>query len=153
MLDAIKRAIIVIIGVILQFGFSILLRFFFKEHIMFVGVIYWLIGVLIVLWIIKNSTRLSNDLPFIASATDSRIIPVRSGTSNRYYHFIIKNNNPLILYKLLPVDSAPNINTRYFAISLDPENELIGEITKDNNVTTEFVCENPNIALGKFFME
>ena len=36
MLDAIKRAIIVIIGVILQFGFSILLRFFFKEHIMFV---------------------------------------------------------------------------------------------------------------------
>lgn len=65
MLDAIKRAIIVIIGVILQFGFSILLRFFFKEHIMFVGVIYWLIGVLIVLWIIKNSTRLSNDLPFI----------------------------------------------------------------------------------------
>lgn len=95
----------------------------------------------------------SNDLPFITSATDSRIIPVRSGTSNRYYHFIIKNNNPLILYKLLPVDSDPNINTRYFAISLDPENELIGEITKDNNVTTEFVCENPNIALGKFFME
>ena len=57
MLDAIKRAIIVIIGVILQFGFSILLRFFFKEHIMFVGVIYWLIGVLIVLWIIMSLVR------------------------------------------------------------------------------------------------
>ena len=62
----------------------------------------------------------------------------------------MRNNKPLLLYKLLPVDGGLS---RYFAISLDPENELIGEITKDNNVTTEFVCENPNIALGKFFME
>lgn len=91
-----------------------------------------------------------DDLPFITSATDSRVIPIRSGTSTKYYHFIMRNNKPLLLYKLLPVDGGLS---RYFAISLDPENELIGEITKDNNVTTEFVCENPNIALGKFFME
>lgn len=91
-----------------------------------------------------------DDLPFITSATDSRVIPIRSGTSTKYYHFIMRNNKPLLLYKLLPVDGGLS---RYFAISLDPENELIGEITKDNNVTTEFDCENPNIALGKFFME
>nr|DAK89091.1 MAG TPA: hypothetical protein [Caudoviricetes sp.] len=91
-----------------------------------------------------------DDLPFVTSATDSRVIPIRSGTSTKYYHFIMRNNKPLLLYKLLPVDGGLS---RYFAISLDPENELIGEITKDNNVTTEFVCENPNIALGKFFME
>lgn len=91
-----------------------------------------------------------DDLPFITSATDSRVIPIRSGTSTKYYYFIMRNNKPLLLYKLLPVDGGLS---RYFAISLDPENELIGEITKDNNVTTEFVCENPNIALGKFFME
>lgn len=91
-----------------------------------------------------------DDLPFITSATDSRVIPIRSGTSTKYYYFIMRNDKPLLLYKLLPVDGGLS---RYFAISLDPENELIGEITKDNNVTTEFVCENPNIALGKFFME
>lgn len=90
-----------------------------------------------------------DDLPFITSATDSRVIPIRSGTSTKYYYFIMRNDKPLLLYKLLPVDGGLS---RYFAISLDPENELIGEITKDNNVTTEFVCENPNIALGKFFM-
>ena len=93
---------------------------------------------------------IGDDLPFITSATDSRVIPIRSGTSTKYYYFIMRNDKPLLLYKLLPVDGGLS---RYFAISLDPENELIGEITKDNNVTTEFVCENPNIALGKFFME
>lgn len=93
---------------------------------------------------------IGDDLPFITSATDSRVIPIRSGASTKYYYFIMRNNKPLLLYKLLPIDGGLS---RYFAISLDPENELIGEITKDNNVTTEFVCENPNIALGKFFME
>ena len=93
---------------------------------------------------------IGDDLPFITSATDSRVIPIRSGTSTKYYYFIMRNDKPLLLYKLLPVDGGLS---RYFAISLDPENELIGEITKDHNVTSEFVCENPNIALGKFFME
>lgn len=93
---------------------------------------------------------MNDDLPFITSATDSRVIPVRSGTSNRYYHFIMRNDKPLMLYKLLPVDGG---SSRYFAISLDPENEVIGEITKNDNVKTEFVCESPNVALGEFFME
>nr|DAT84537.1 MAG TPA: hypothetical protein [Caudoviricetes sp.] len=90
---------------------------------------------------------MNNDLPFISAATDSRVIPVR-GTSNQYYHFIIRNNKPLILYKLLPITGK---DCRYFAISLDPSYEVIGEITKDPNVKTEFVYDNPREALGKFF--
>lgn len=92
-----------------------------------------------------------DDLSFVTSATNSRIIPVRSSNSNHYYHFIEKNGKPLILYKLLPVDGGGS--PRYFAISLDPENDIIGEITKDPDVHTEFVCESPNKALGQFFME
>lgn len=92
-----------------------------------------------------------DDLSFVTSATNSRIIPVRSSNSNHYYHFIEKNGKPLILYKLLPVDGGGS--PRYFAISLDPENDVIGEITKDPDVHTEFVCESPNKALGQFFME
>lgn len=93
---------------------------------------------------------LKDDLPFITAATDSRVIPVRSGTSSRYYHFIMKNDKPLMLYKLLPVDGG---ESRYFAISLDPENEVFGEITKESEVKTEFVCESPNKALSSFFTE
>lgn len=65
MLNAIKRAIIVILGVILQFCFILLIGIFFKQYFVLSNVIYWLISVFIILWIVKNSTRLSNDLPWI----------------------------------------------------------------------------------------
>ena len=65
MITAIKRAIIVIIGVLLQFGFAISIQLFFREHIAIIGVIYELLSVLIVLKILKDSTRISNDLPWI----------------------------------------------------------------------------------------
>ncbi len=65
MITAIKRAIIVIIGVLLQFGFAISIQLFFREHIAIIGIIYELLSVLIVLKILKDSTRISNDLPWI----------------------------------------------------------------------------------------
>lgn len=65
MITAIKRAIIVIIGVLLQFGFAISIQLFFREHITIIGIIYELLSVLIVLKILKDSTRISNDLPWI----------------------------------------------------------------------------------------
>ena len=65
MITAIKRVIIVIIGVLLQFGFAISIQLFFREHIAIIGIIYELLSVLIVLKILKDSTRISNDLPWI----------------------------------------------------------------------------------------
>ena len=40
MITAIKRVIIVIIGVLLQFGFAISIQLFFREHIAIIGIIY-----------------------------------------------------------------------------------------------------------------
>ncbi len=65
MLNAIKRAIIVILGLILQFGFAIIIRLFFYNYIGIITLFYSLASVLIVLGILKDSTRLSNDVPWI----------------------------------------------------------------------------------------
>ncbi len=65
MLNAIKRVLIVAIGVILQFGFAIMIRLFFYNYLGIITLFYNIISILIVLGILKDSTRLSNDLPWI----------------------------------------------------------------------------------------
>ena len=57
MLVAIKRILIVGVGILLQLGFAIIVRFFFYEHIAIIGGIYELLSFLIVLKILKDSTR------------------------------------------------------------------------------------------------
>ena len=65
MLNAVKRALIVAIGVILQFGFAIIIRLFFYKYLGIITLFYNIASILIVLGILKNSTRLSNDLPWV----------------------------------------------------------------------------------------
>ena len=65
MLNAVKRALIVILGVILQFGFAIVIRLFFYKYLGIITLFYSIVSILIVLNILKESTRLSNDLPWI----------------------------------------------------------------------------------------
>ena len=65
MITAIKRVIIVVIGVLLQLGFAIAVQLFFREHIAIIGVVYEILSILIVLKILKDSTRISSDLPWI----------------------------------------------------------------------------------------
>ena len=65
MLNAVKRGVIVVLGVLLQFGFSILIRLFFYKYLGLITLFYSLTSILIVLGILKESTRLSNDLPWI----------------------------------------------------------------------------------------
>ncbi len=65
MLNAVKRVIIVLIGVILQFGFAILIRLFFYKYLGIINLFYSIVSILIVLGILKNSTRLSSDIPWI----------------------------------------------------------------------------------------
>ena len=64
MKNAIKRGLIVLIGVILQIGFAISIRYFFAKHILIIGFIYRFIGILICLAIIRNSIKLFN-FPYI----------------------------------------------------------------------------------------
>lgn len=65
MLNAVKRVLIVLVGVILQFGFAISIRLFFYKYLGLITLFYSAISILIVLGILKESTRLSNDLPWV----------------------------------------------------------------------------------------
>ena len=65
MAKALKRVFIVMIGVILQFGFEIVIRLFFYKYLGIITLFYSVISILIVLGILKESTRLSNDLPWM----------------------------------------------------------------------------------------
>ena len=64
-LNAIKRALIVFIGIALQLAFAISIRLFFYEHLGIITIFYSVVSILIVLGILKDSIRLSNDLPWI----------------------------------------------------------------------------------------
>ncbi len=65
MKNAIKRVLFVALGIILQFGFLISIQLFFNDKVAIIGLFYEIASVLIILGILKNSTRLSNDLPWI----------------------------------------------------------------------------------------
>lgn len=65
MLMAVKRCVVLFLGILLQFGFAIILRLYFESHIFLISILYKIISVFIVLKIIKDSTRLSNDVPWI----------------------------------------------------------------------------------------
>ncbi len=65
MVNAIKRVIVVFLGIVLQFGFAIIIRLFFYKYLGFITLFYTLISIFIILGILKDSTRLSNDLPWI----------------------------------------------------------------------------------------
>ena len=65
MMMALKRAIIVIIGIYLQFSFAYNFYAFFALNNAVIGVIYDIIGFLLILWLIKNSKSYSFSLPWI----------------------------------------------------------------------------------------
>ncbi len=65
MINALKKILVVLVGVVLQFGFAILIRLVFYKYLGIITLLYSIISILIVLGILKNSTRLSSDLPWI----------------------------------------------------------------------------------------
>ena len=62
---AIKRGIIVAVGLILQILFSVSVFLFFRQHAAWIESLCTLAGILIVLGIVKGSKRLSSDLPWV----------------------------------------------------------------------------------------
>lgn len=65
MLTTLIRCLVVAVGVILQLAFAVAMQFLMREHAAIIEMIYLIISVLIILSLIKNSVRLSNDLPWI----------------------------------------------------------------------------------------
>lgn len=65
MIMALKRCLIVATGLCLQLGFALLVQLFFREHVAVIGILYEALGVAVVLEILKDSKRLSNDLPWV----------------------------------------------------------------------------------------
>ncbi|MBQ6486621.1 cardiolipin synthase [Candidatus Saccharibacteria bacterium] len=65
MIHAIKRLLIVLVGAVLQISFSIFIRLFFNSYIAIIGVIYELIGVIIIINILKDSRKLSRDIIWV----------------------------------------------------------------------------------------
>ena len=62
---AVKRGIVVAIGLILQFAFSLGIYLFLRDYAAWIDVVFRIIGVVIVLGIVKGSKRLSSDLPWV----------------------------------------------------------------------------------------
>lgn len=65
MMMAIKRGLVVATGLLLQLGFALVAQVFFSEHVAVIGFLYEVIGIVVVLMILKDSSRLSNDLPWV----------------------------------------------------------------------------------------
>ena len=64
MWTAVKRLTLVVVGVLFQFGFVFAVWYFFDDFVI-ISAFYRILAILLILSIIKNSTRLSNDLPWI----------------------------------------------------------------------------------------
>ena len=62
---AIKRCIIVGIGVLLQILLSLFALLLLGKYVAIIELLYFILSILIVLFIIKDSKNLSNDLPWI----------------------------------------------------------------------------------------
>ncbi len=62
---ALKRGTIVAIGLILQLCLTLFVYLFLGKYIKLIGIFYAVMSIVIVLGIIKNSKRLSSDLPWI----------------------------------------------------------------------------------------
>ena len=84
MFNAIKRAVIVLIGLILQIGFAVVIRLYFYENIGIITLFYSIFSILIVLQILKDSVRLSNDLPWIILILGLILIPKNNININPY---------------------------------------------------------------------
>lgn len=84
---AIKRGMVVILGLLLQISLSLLVYLFFIEHVAIINAIYGIIGFLLVLALIKDSKNYSYTLPWII------ILLLFPLIGTLMYIIIVKNKN------------------------------------------------------------
>ncbi len=146
MLNAIKRVLIVAIGVILQFGFAIVIRLFFYKYLGIITLIYTILSILIVLGILKESTRLSNDLPWVILIL---IFPIFGTilliTLGRNY-----SKNKLLKNIFLYEKKYSDYLVQDEKIKEDVENKKLDNITYLINRTNYFVSTNNDITYYNF---
>ncbi|MDO4198708.1 MAG: cardiolipin synthase [Erysipelotrichaceae bacterium] len=65
MIGTVLKTLIVVLGLLVQIGFEVLLFMYFNNAFTIVNIICYVAGILMVLRMIKNSTRLSSGLPWI----------------------------------------------------------------------------------------
>ena len=63
--NALKRGIIIILGLFLQIAITLLLYIFFINQIAIIHIVYDIISILLILYLIKNSKNYSYVLPWI----------------------------------------------------------------------------------------
>ena len=129
MVNAIKRLLIVALGFTLQIGFAITLRVFFSEHVVFISVFYELLSVFIVLAILKDSTKLSKDVPWIILIL---LFPI-FGT---------------VLYITLGRNYSRN---KLLKSLIETENKFEGYLKQDSKVKEEIYKDNMDIL--KYLMD
>ena len=117
---AIKRAIIVILGLALQILLSVSIYLYFIEHIAFINILFAVIGLLLVLRLIKNSKNYSYTLPWIIILILFPLV----GT----LLYIILGSNKAKSKTLKNILQSETVNKKYLV-----QDEKIIEELKDNS--------------------
>ncbi len=117
---AIKRAIIVILGLVLQILLSVSIYLYFIEHIAFINILFAVIGLLLVLRLIKNSKNYSYTLPWIIILILFPLV----GT----LLYIILGSNKAKSKTLKNILQSETVNKKYLV-----QDEKIIEELKDNS--------------------
>ena len=117
---AIKRGIIVILGLTLQILLSLSIYLFFVEHIFIINVFFKVLGLLLIFSLIRNSKNYSYTLPVIILLI---IFPL---IGTLLYIIIVKNKNNSKILK--DIKQSENDNKKYLE-----QDERIREEFKDNS--------------------
>ena len=124
---AIKRGIIVIIGLALQIALSLSMYLFFIEHIFIIQLLFELVGLLLILNLIRNSKNYSYTLPIIICLI---LFPV---IGTLLYIILSKNKNHSKILK--NIKKSESENKKYLI-----QDEKIKEEIKDNS-KMKYLCD------------
>ena len=133
----IVRGLFVAIGVILQLGFELSLFFWFNSWFTGANVICYIAGVLIVLYMLKNSTRLNADMAWIITIL---LLPI-FGT---VLMITIKSNG----YRNVLLNNIYRRESEYFA-RLKQDEEVTKEIEDKNLDQLRYISKHAGFPVSK----
>ena len=135
--SSLKRGVIVGIGFILQVVLTVLIYRYLVGYLKIIELIYLVISLVIVLFIIKNSTRLSKDVPWIIIICLAPIV----GTILLFVLGRNYNNSKL----MKSIKRSINNSYKY----LEPNNKVTREIKKNGLDQLNYIQENGKYPVSK----
>ena len=135
--SSLKRGVIVGIGFILQVVLTVLIYRYLVGYLKIIELIYLVISLVIVLFIIKNSTRLSKDVPWIIIICLAPIV----GTILLFVLGRNYNNSKL----MKSIKRSINNSYKY----LEPNNKVTREIKKNGLDQLNYIQENGKYLVSK----